>query len=142
MGEVAKFLNREELLKGTVFRTREIDIGERKLRIREPSAAEYLAFIREEQETSEEVGVGDDATAEAKAVAMVKSLEANNDRTAKLIVKLAIGEDGQRLFQDDDVEVVRQAFGASVLLDVYRTIIRTIREDQAFVGEPSAPTAR
>lgn len=131
MGSV--FLSKEELLSGKQFRTRDIAIGERKLRIREPTAAEYLAFVREEGEDENKAPAPKDGETPEPA-RVVASLEANNARTAKLICRLAVDEKGERLFADDDVAQIREFLGASVLLDVYRSIIRTIREDTAATG--------
>lgn len=130
MAEQSVFLTRDDLLKDggeRYFRTREIPVGKRTLLIREPTGDEYLAIVRSEEPAEGAAEQPDSA-----------KLQTSLDRVARLVAKLAVDEKSEAIYSDESDETVakiRQRFGTSVLMDVYRSIIRTIREDQLATGE-------
>lgn len=117
------YLTRDDILGGRAFRSREIRVGEKMLRVRELFGSELIELQREEKEK------GDDPE---------KNIGPVLERSARVLAKTAIDSDGKRLFQDEDVPKIIESTSTSTLLDAYRAIAGlsgTTQEAAAKLGE-------
>lgn len=129
-----KYIGRDDLLSGAHFRCHELDVGGATLRFRELTAEEWLSLGKEEREAGKEAE-------EKKEDDPSFGLNIHFSRVSRLVCQTAVDENGKRIFQDGDEEMIRQRLGAETLMEVYKQLAQVAPPAEGGVaGGPSART--